>query len=752
MRILKISVKKSKMKFFTKKFKKIFLTCFFAKFKFCLFFFIFYFFAQNLCFSQNTPKKTDNAENDTNTELFLSLDVPSSPILFSYDGRPLRRYAAPDGVFRETVPLDRVSPWFVLAIMAAEDKRFFSHSGVDVKAIARAAAQNVKAGRTVSGASTITQQLYRAYNPVRHNIPGKIREAAAAIRMEMRHTKEEILQAYINMIPFGNNLSGVQAAALSYFGVSADELSLSQAAALAGLPQAPSLYNPISNPKGFEMRRIRVLDMMLEAGYIDSDTHRIAVSEKPEALRPAQPFLAPHFAAWVAEKAKGGGRIITSLRPDIQQAVQSAIRNNVSRLERKYHVTNGAAVVIDNRTGEILAWAGSKDFFDDKNSGQIDGVRALRQPGSALKPFLYGLAFSKGFSPYDLISDEPFHGTDGYSPLNYDKKNHGMVSLREALACSYNIPAVRLADRIGTEQFLEVLHSFGFESLHRDGNFYGSGLALGNGEVRLLELAAAYSALARGGLWQPLSFERGRKSGQQRRALDEKSTFLVTNVLSDNDARIAAFGEDSPLRLPFDFAAKTGTSKDYRDNWAAGYTPEWTVAVWVGNFDGSPMRRISGITGAAPTMRDIAMYLHSHLGSTPFTPPEGIVQTEICRKSGMPASEGCTSRITDYVNEDFLKRPACDGIHQETGNISSPDGNVYVEFPKNGDIFKIDPSYPLAAQGIRFKASRNAQKPEWKLDGKSWNGGIWQLVEGRHELYFYDGKKKSSKIVFTIVR
>ena len=226
----------------------------------------------------------------------------------------------------------------------------------------------------------------------------------------------------------------------------------------------------------------------------------------------------------------------------------------------------------------------------------------------------------------------------------------------------------------------------------------------------------------------------------------------MTNVLSDNDARIAAFGEDSPLRLPFDFAAKTGTSKDYRDNWAAGYTPEWTVAVWVGNFDGSPMRRISGITGAAPTMRDIAMYLHSHLGSTPFTPPEGIVQTEICRKCGMPASEGCTSRITDYVNEDFLKRTACDGIHQETGNASNSEGNVYVEFPKNGDIFKIDPSYPLAAQGIRFKASRNAQKPEWKLDGKSWNGGIWQLVEGRHELYFYDGKKKSSKIVFTIVR
>ena len=298
---------------------------FFTKKNFFAFFLIFF----NLVSIINAGENVPSAE-----KMFLSLEAPTAPALFSADGRPLRRYAAQDGLFREPVSIDRVSPWAILAIMAAEDKRFFEHSGVDIKAVARAAAQNIKAGHTVSGASTITQQLYRAYNPGPHTFRRKLKEAANAVKMENRHSKEEILQAYFNMIPFGNNLAGIQAASLYYFGVSAEELSLSQAAALAGIPQGPSVYNPLTHPEKFEKRRISILGKMLDAGYIDEESHRIAVQEKPVVLRPKQPFFAPHFSAWASSMANGKGRVITTLVPDIQQAVQAALKNHISMLEK----------------------------------------------------------------------------------------------------------------------------------------------------------------------------------------------------------------------------------------------------------------------------------------------------------------------------------------------------------------------------------------------------------------------------------
>lgn len=687
----------------------------------------------------------------------VSAAVSFSAALFSADGRPLRRYAGKDGLFREPVQIERISPWVILATLAAEDKRFFEHGGVDIKAVARAVAQNIKSGHTVSGASTITQQLYRAYNPGPHTFRRKAAEAFSAVRIEKKYSKEEILQAYLNMIPYGNNIAGIQAAAITYFGVSAAELSLSQAAALAGIPRAPALYNPVLRPESFEKRRQQILQKMLSAGYIDEENYRVAVLEKPEIKGASQPFYAPHFSNWVLSKLNrspewNSGIVITTLVPEIQEAARVALKNNVQRLEKKHHVTGGAVIVLDNRTGGVLAWVGSRDFFDSKNSGQIDGVRALRQPGSALKPFLYGLAFSKGHSPADFISDEPLYGSDGYTPQNYDRNNHGMVRLREALACSYNIPAVRLAEETGAESFLEILHAFGFESLRREGSYYGAGLALGNGEVTLLELAAAYAALARGGIWQPVIFEKGKAASAGRRVLDERSSFLVNSVLSDNQARAAAFGTDSPMHMPFTIAAKTGTSKDYRDNWCVGYTPEWTVAVWTGNFDGSPMRRISGITGAAPVMREIAMRLHSMYGSSEFVPPEGIVEREICALGGLSgtseADDSCQARITEYFNSTFNVPPQGQLPERVEGGARAhrPD------FPKDNDIFKIDPSYPLQSQALRFRAPRGIGSPVWYLDGRKISGDLWVLAEGEHSLYFVYRGLKSLSIKFMVVR
>lgn len=487
-------------------------------------------------------------------DLPLELYSNSSKSVFSYDARPLRRYNK-DGVFCEPAALDKISPWVILAALAAEDKRFFEHQGIDIKAIARAAIQNINAGKTVSGASTITQQLYKVYNPNKRTLSNKINEAFSAFMLERKYSKEDILQAYLNAIPYGNNTKGIQAASLYYFGINADNLSLSQAAAMAGIPKAPSMYNPITQAPAFEQRRINVLKQMLNAKYIDEETYNLAIKEKPVIIKARKPFSAPHFANWAAANSKSS-LVYTTLVPAVQETAQASLTNQIRKLEKRHHLTNGAILVLDNKTNNVLAWVGSRDFFDTSNSGQVDGVKALRQPGSALKPFLYALAFAHGSSPADLISDEPLHNKDGYSPLNYDKTNHGLVTLRQALACSYNIPAVRLAEKLGTFKFLETLHAFGFSSLKKEADYYGAGLALGNGEVNLMELALAYATLARGGIYLPINFEKEKISGIGKRIIDEGSVFLINSVLSDNNARRAAFGGDSPAAYAFYYSGQ----------------------------------------------------------------------------------------------------------------------------------------------------------------------------------------------------
>lgn len=658
------------------------------------------------------------------------------------------------------VKLQDVSPWLVLATVGAEDKRFFTHPGVDFRSVARAAWQNSRHGRTVSGASTITQQLARALEPRPHTIMGKLSEMFSALRLEAGHSKEEILEAYFNSVSYGALLTGAEAASRAYFGLPARDLSLAQAALLAGIPKSPVNYDPYKRPAAAFARQRLVLRRLLDLGLADEENYRLALAEKVTIKKKDSTFDAPQFSDYVLKRS-APGRIVTTLDLRVQEWAADALRNHLSALKARNHVTNGAVLALDNATGGILAWVGSDDFFDAADSGQVDGVTALRQPGSALKPFLYALDLSKGAKASDIIADEPLYQAGNHTPLNYDKTYHGKVRLREALACSYNVPAVRTAQKVGVPVFLAKLHDFGFASLDKPAELYGEGLALGNGEVTLLELTNAYAALARGGVWLPARF--GMKAGGEpaRRAIGRDEAYIVTNILSDNSARAPAFGVNSAFNLPFELAGKTGTTKDYRDNWAVGYTPEWTVGVWVGNFDGAPMRKVSGITGAAPVLKEVALKLKELYGSTPFRRPLDIRTVRVCPVSGLLPSAFCPATMEEVYTARNLPSGVCrEHLPPAEAGAVRPAGKPAVSFPSDGDIFRYDPQTPAAAQAIFLKASGADVEAAWTVDGKPLAGRgpsvAWPLRPGRHTVSFAvqrAGKTLRSRPVrFTVVK
>ena len=684
---------------------------------------------------------------------------PSIEITDRY-GAPLRAYHGGSGAVSLPVNLDQVSPWLVLATVAAEDKRFFLHPGVDFRSVARAAWQNSKEGRAVSGASTITQQLARALEPRPRTIFGKLSEMFSALRLEAGHSKEEILEGYFNGVSYGPLLTGAEAASQDYFGLPAKDLSLAQAALLAGLPKSPVNYYPRKNPKAAFARQRLILRRLLDLGLVDEESCRLALAEKVSIREREKYFEAPQFCDYVLKRS-AAGKIKTTLDLRAQRAAAAALKDRLAALGSSHHITNGAALVIDNATGGIIAWAGSNDFFDAANSGQVDGVTALRQPGSALKPFLYALAMAKGSRPSDLIEDAPIYAAGGHAPLNYDKTYHGFVRLREALACSYNVPAVRLVVKTGLAAFLAKLKDLGFDSLYKPAEFYGEGLALGNGEVTLLELVNAYAALARGGVWLPARFELESPAAPARRAIGRSEAYLITNILSDNSARAPAFGLNSAFNLPFDFAAKTGTTKDYRDNWAVGYTPEWTAGVWVGNFDGSSMRRVSGISGAAPALKEIALAMEKLYGSTSFKRPPGIRTVKVCPDSGLPPSSFCPSSMDEVFSAGNLPPGQCARHKPEAEPAARPvAAKLSVKFPADGDIFRLDPQTPRAAQALFLKSAGAEGEITWTMDGQELpekgESVLWPLKPGRHAVSFkafQNGKVISSKPArFTVIR
>jgi len=612
--------------------------------------------------------------------LHASLGAGSTGIrVLDGHGRLLSEVRASDGAIAARVSLSELPPEVSAAVLAAEDARFALHPGVDPLAMLRAGMQLLWHRRIVSGASTITQQLARNVVERPRTLGGKLREMTIALRIEASLSKDQILEEYLNRVEFGANVRGLEAASRVYFDKPARKLSLAESATLAGIPRGPTLYDPRRGLDRVTERRDRVLRRMRDRGFAAPEAVERALAEPIVLQRRSVEGGAPHFLRAVTTgrlspelSGRALAEVRTTLDVGLQREVETLTRQTAQRIV-DYDATAAAVIVLDNATGDVLAYVGSPDYFDETALGQNDGVLALRQPGSTLKPFVYATALSGlGMTAATVLPDVELHlstPSGDYSPRNYDGRFHGPVRLREALGNSLNIPAVFVAQEVGPAAVLEQLRKVGFDMLDRAPEHYGAAIALGDGEVTLAALAQAYATLARGGRYRPLRAVTSARlaSGEtlalppvaDAPAMDPDSAALLSDVLSDAAARAAAFGRGNVLELPFEVAVKTGTSKGYRDNWTVGFTREVTVAVWVGNFDGRPMRGSSGVTGAAPLFHDVMLAAMRGRAPQPLlTRP--LAQVEICTLSGKRAGPHCRHRMVERFAPSRVVSTTCD--------------------------------------------------------------------------------------------
>jgi len=549
------------------------------------------------------------------------------------DGEVLRSYLADDESRLYWVPLSDIAPRVIDGVIAVEDERFRLHPGVDPISIVRAVGQNLRGGRVVSGASTITMQLVRMLHPRPRSLRGKAIEAFRALQLERLLSKDEILEWYLNLIPCGGNVAGVEAAAWDYFDKGAEELSLAEAALLAGLAQAPSRLRPDRHPERAKVRRDYVLKRMSVCDFITPEQSATAQAQAVQTVRRLRPFDAPHLTRMVRARRPGVGDVTTTLDRDAQSLAEQAIRAQVAAL-RHAGVTNGAVVIIENETSAVRALVGSCDFRSVRDQGQVNGATALRSPGSALKPFTYALAFERGIcGPETVLADVPCN-IAGYDPDNYDGSFRGLVTARESLADSLNVPAVRLLERVGAERLLTKLHAFGLDTLNRSAGHYGLALTLGSAEVTLLDLTNAYACLARMGQWQPYRLCADAPLQSPTRVMSEGAAWLVADVLSDPQRM-----DGRHVRM----AWKTGTSWGHRDAWTVAWTPRWTVGVWLGNFRGTASRALVGAEAAAPVAASIMDALCRDARDDWFVRPASVTQRELCTVSGMTPGPCCGS-------------------------------------------------------------------------------------------------------------
>jgi len=707
-------------------------------------------------------------------------DAPRRQSAISFvdrSGLPLGMILPPDGARASSVALTRISPTFLQAIVATEDARFYQHHGVDPLAAMRALRQLFESGRAQSGASTITMQLAR----MRYNIPptwsGKAREAWLAMRIENGSTKAQILEAYANRLPMGGNLYGVESAARAYFGTAAGDLDLAQAALLAAIPNDPVRLNPRIHWQLLVARQHYVLQRMLAARYISPAQAKTAFAEELHLTDPVRGSIAaPQLLFALAARAPTNvAQIQTTLDRPLQRFVEAQLQSVLRALASR-NVRQAAAIVLDNASGNVLAYAGSADYFDVQNGGQNDGVQALRQPGSALKPFLYELALEGGdLLPNTILADVPttyaVSGGQLYAPADYNNAYAGPVRVRVALANSLNVPAVRVLSQVGTERFLERLRELGFSHLNKSAQYYGLGLTLGGGEVSLWELAHAYLTLARHGSAIPLQTMLEPSTPVPMQVGSSQLWLLVTDMLSDSRARARSFGASSILDLPFKTAVKTGTSSDFRDTWTVGFSSAYTVGVWVGNFNGAPMRHVSGVTGAAPLWNRILLHLHEAREAATFEQPPGFVRLPICATTGWRPDRNCPAVVSEYLFPSELARYA----HPKPAPLSrdydewlamqktpaSAAGEVRILFPHQADTFVLNAAPPEAIrlaplQAIQFQVRTLAHEGvTWRLNGRylaatSGPSLMWALRAGRWRLDVTTARRRDS-VSFSVV-
>ena len=600
------------------------------------------------------------------------------------NGRPLYDILPPEGGRHAVLSIENIPACMKQATIAVEDKNFYQNPGVDAEGILRALWINLQGGETLSGGSTITQQVARSLllqdEMFERSLRRKLRESVLAWQLARTYSKDEILGLYLNQTFYGGFAYGVDAAARTYFGKPVGELLLPECALLAGLPQAPALYNPFDHPDAAKARQEIVLGLMEKNGFISSAEHQQA-AETPLSYNTAPfPIRAPHFVWMVKSQvdeliqngqldAQASLVVRTSLDLDAQTIAEDAVAHQVAKFKSDngldHNVNNAAVVVLDAHLGQILALVGSSDYFNASIFGAVNMATAARQPGSAFKPFIYAEAFNPANpAPWNAATpmldvQTVFKAHDGqsYIPQNYDEREHGLVPARVALASSLNIPAVAALQKVGVAKMVLQANRLGISSLG-DPDQYDLSLALGGGQMSLLDLTGAYAAFANRGFLpgHTAILEIQDADGKlvyrpeelpQSQVFDPRVAWLISDILSDDNARMIGFGRNSTLEIERPAAVKTGTTTNFHDNWTVGYTPGLVVGVWVGNSDYQSMRDVNGLTGAAPIWQETLRSLLRGKPSESFTRPAGLVQREVCTYSGL------------------LPTPLCDGTHLE---------------------------------------------------------------------------------------
>jgi len=666
-----------------------------------------------------------------------SSNIPQSTQIFDRKGELLFTiYGQKNQTF---VPLSAIPKYMQEATIAIEDKDFYQHGPIDLKGIARSII-SITFRHQVQGGSTITQQLVKnsLLTPER-TILRKIKEVLLAFATESLYSKSQILEMYLNQTPYGGTAWGAEAAARTYFGKHAKDLTLSQSSLLAALPEAPTTYSPFgSHPELAKKRQEEVLKSMYEEKYITKAELNKTLKEEVHYKNLSNNIKAPHFVLYVkdllvkkyGEKIveRGGLKVTTSLDLSIQDMTQASVSAEVANLKYS-RVTNGAALVTNPATGEILAMVGSHDYFDTAKDGNVNVTLALRQPGSSIKPINYAVGLLNGYTAATPFVDQkvcfPSPGHPPYCPVNYDGKFHGVLQMRQALANSINIPAVKMLKLNGVPAMIATASAMGITSFN-DVSRYGLSLTLGGGEITMLDMTTAFGVFANGGYKMPLhpilkvTDNKGKVLEEYKpppspifgkKILPEGVSFIISDILSDNQARSMAFGTNSPLRIGnLPVAVKTGTTNDFRDNWTIGYTPSYVVAVWVGNNDNTPMSGlVSGITGAAPIWHDIMENLLDGKPAQPFQRPLSVIQKAVCSDTGSISGKDnpCTTRFEYFIrgtesspksaaliqNQDILVNKDTQEQAKE-GDPNTELKNQTVLKDATGDIYCITCAHP----------------------------------------------------------
>ncbi|WP_338867528.1 penicillin-binding protein 1C [Myxococcus stipitatus] len=600
------------------------------------------------------------------------LASPPSVVLEYRDGTPAHVFLAPDERWRIAAPVERIDPAYIRALLALEDKRFYSHPGVDPLAVARAASLNVVRGRRVSGASTLTMQLVRVLEPRPRTFVSKVVESFRAVQLELRLTKGEVLAAYLQFVPYGRNVEGVEAASLAYFGHTAAHLSPAEIATLLVVPQNPNRRFPVAeNQERLRAARNEVARRLLEVEALSRGPEGASVSREqvleevratgvPLAMK-AFPREAPHAAVWLRSQRPGQTLLRTTLDAGTQRMVERLMRDAAVTLRPK-GIHNGAAVVVEREKGEVLALVGNPDFFDEKHGGQIPGFATPRSPGSTLKPLLYAMGIDLGLAgPEHLVADVPTR-YEGYSPRNFDGRFRGLVRLEDALSQSLNLPFVLLLERVGVGRMLGALKTAGVTRLFAVPDSYGLSLAVGGNALTPLELAGLYVALAGDGRTRSLRLlEEGQPREEPVEVMSQGAAWLTRRALSLRDR--PDFPERRRLTgLPSRVHWKTGTSFGNRDAWAAGSGPRHTAVVWWGNFDSASSVHLVGADAAGPVLFDILEGLASRghvLPAEDVEVPDDLMRVEVCAYSGHPPTEACTQRKEVYARRTAVPTVQC---------------------------------------------------------------------------------------------